>query len=148
MVAVREATEMDHLAIAGVSGAHHDCRTTLLPLLRRGRFSWTSAEMKAEMISLVGQVDPSQPTLRPAVEGLRSALPDAGDLPTWPRTAANSAGFADDFTRWRGGLPVDAAAEAYAWLLAEAGLHEQAVAILRALSRRHLHGAPAAAAEQ
>lgn len=136
MVAVREATEMDHLAIAGVSGAHHDCRTTLLPLLRRGRFSWTAAEMKAEMISLVGRIDPTQPTLRPAVEGLRTALPGAADLPVWPRIAAHSTCFQYDFERWRSRLPIDAAAEVYAWLLSDAGLHEQAVAVLRALSRR------------
>jgi hypothetical protein len=140
MIAVREAIKMDHLAIAGVSGAHHDCRTTLLPLLRRGRFSWTSAEMRAEMISLVSHIDPRQPTLRPAVEGLRSALPGADDLPRWPRTGSNSTGFDVEFASWRRRLPVDSAAEAYAWLLSESGLHPQAIAVLRALLLRQSHG--------
>lgn len=143
--ALKAASEARHLTIAGVSGADTDYRTVLLPMLRPGRFSWSSASLDPEIIDLVRRIDPSQPTLRPAVEGLRSALPRAAGLLAWPRTAARQFGFGHELAAWRARLPDHAAAETYAWLLRESGVHEQANAVLGALaaSGAILHGVPA-----
>jgi hypothetical protein len=102
-------------------------------LLRRGHFSWTSAALDAEMVALVRRIDPSQPELRPAVEGVRATVSSPDDLPPWPRRSPCTAGFDENFARWRANLPVVAAAKTYAWLLSDAGLHDQAIAVKRAV---------------
>lgn len=80
-LALRHATAADHLVVAGVSGADLDCRSTLLPLLRRGRFAWTAASLDDAMVSALRRIDPAQPVLRPSLAKLRAALPGAEALP-------------------------------------------------------------------
>jgi hypothetical protein len=136
IAALRAAANARHLAIAGVSGADPDYRTALLPMLRRGRFSWTAANLEPDIAAMVRRIDPSQPTLRPAVEGVRSALAGADALPGWPRDAVRPSAFERGVAAWAARLPVGAAAETYASMLRESGLDRQADAIARALDER------------
>jgi hypothetical protein len=133
VVPLRMAARVRGLVIAGISGADADYRTALLPLLRRGRFSWTTASLDTSMIDLIRRIDPSQPSLRPGVEGLRAALPSAARLPAWPTVTGRPSNFELQFSAWRARLPLHAAAETYAWLLAESGLGGHADAVRRAI---------------
>jgi hypothetical protein len=133
LVALREVTKARHLFIAGHSGADLDCRESLLPLLRPGHFSWAAAALPTDLAGRVRLIDPSQPIVKNATQALRSSLPDLADLPEWPRQAVNHQRFAQLFTTWCASIPPRAAAEAYAWLLSEAGEYDQAVQTLEAI---------------
>jgi hypothetical protein len=127
--ALRTATDGGHLAIAGVSGNDRDCRASLPPLLRRGRFSWTCAQLDVDLVATLRAIDPDQPALRPAVEGVRALLPDATDLPAWPRDDRGVRSFAAAFERWRSRLPIEAAAATYGDLLTEVRRMDEADAL-------------------
>ncbi len=139
LVALRAVTEARHLFIAGHSGADLDCRESLLALLRPGRFSWAAAALPEDLVARLRLIDPSQPIVKDAIRALRSSLPDLADLPDWPRQEVDQQRFVDLFTTWCAAIPPSAAAEAYAWLLSDAGRYDQAVAILQTLllSRDH-----------
>lgn len=124
------------VVIAGISGADLDCRRDLIPLLSRGAFAWTASELPAEIVAELRAIDPDQPVLRPALEGLRRSVHDNGNLLPWPRVDASGPGFDDGFGAWKTQFPLEAAAEAYASLLCDEGLARQAVPILRALLER------------
>ena len=127
--AVTEAARSDHFAVAGVSGADADCTSALLAVLREGAFSWTAASLDDDLIGLIGQIDATQPVLRPALEGVRSSLPGHGRLPGWWPTTTPADGFYVCFDAWKASLPRPASACVYAMLLSEAGRDREAVAI-------------------
>ena len=139
LTAVVAAARSAHVVVAGVSGADIDCRQELIPLLTRGRFTWTASELSAGIAASLGAIDPSQPVLRPALDGLRRSLPEGTTLPAWPRIDIAAPHFDDRFAAWQAQFPVEAAAEAYASLLCGAGLAAQALPILHQLLARHDH---------
>ncbi len=140
VIALRAAAATGILVVAGVSGSDTDCLHALIPLLVRGRFTWTAAELDPEVVAVLAAIDAAQPVLRPALEGLRSAFAGAADLPAWPRTPTGADGFADDFATWRSRLAPDGPAEVYASLLSDVALHEQATALRRVLQTRRRGG--------
>jgi hypothetical protein len=137
LVAVLAVVATQRLVIAGVSGADADCRRSLIPLLRCGRFSWTAAALQPDVVELLRRIDPTQPRLAPALEGLRSSLPVA--LPDWPRIEVDCPRFDDLLRAWLARLPVHAITEAYAWFLCDAGSPDLAIPILQALLRHRDH---------
>lgn len=137
--AVSAVAEAGHLYLAGLSGIDADCRSALVPRLRPGGFTWTAAALDPDLIDRIRQVDPRQPVLRHALEGMRASLPDAAGFPAWPRLNAGGRAFADRFADWCARVPRRAAAETYAWLLTDTGLVEQARPILQALLSTHDH---------
>jgi hypothetical protein len=139
LTAVVAAAQSAHVVVAGVSGADIDCRQELIPLLSRGRFTWTASELPAGIAASLGAIDPSQPVLRPALDGLRQSLPERTMFPAWPRIDIVRPRFDDRFAAWQAQFPIEAAAEAYASLLCDAGLAAQALPILRRLVARHDH---------
>jgi len=120
----------DHLVVTGHSGRDLDCFESLRMVLRPGRFSWVVPEMDPSVRVRIGAIDATQPQRGTAEQVLRSMLPN---LPPWPRTRWRSAYFAGRFKIWWSGLPEEATAEAYAWMLAHAGHFEEAIAIIRGL---------------
>jgi hypothetical protein len=137
LTAVAAAVQSAHVVVAGVSGADIDCRQELVPLLSRGRFTWTASELPAAVVASLRAIDPSQPVLRSALDGLRRSLPEHITLPAWPRIDIARSPFNDRFAAWQAQFPIEAAAEAYASLLCDAGLTDQALPIIRRLVARH-----------
>ena len=135
-LAMRVAASAEHFAVTGFSGADVDCRRALMGFLRTGHFSWTAAELSADIVARVRRIDVRQPILRPAVEGVRASLPHAGELPPWPKIPTGYPGFECQFAQWQSALPAAAAAEVYAQILAEAGILDEAGAIRSALRLR------------
>lgn len=129
MIAMRAAAESEHLAIAGFSGADVDCREALFSLLHPGHFSWTAKALKSELVDRVQRLDPAQPMLRPAVEGVRASLPHADELPHWPDTSVANNCFESAFEQWAAKLPLNDSAVVYSQLLAASGLFEEAESI-------------------
>jgi hypothetical protein len=120
----------EHLLITGHSGRDLDCFESLSGLLRPTRFSWVVPEIPATVAAQLSAIDPAQPILGKAGPALRTHLPR---LPEWPRIVWHPAAFASRFELWWSQVPPLAAAQAYAWMLSEAGRHAESIAILRAL---------------
>lgn len=137
MAAVAAVMAEGRLVVVGVSGADADVRASLFPLLTSGRFSWTAAAMSSDLVSHLNDIDRSQPTLAPSLQGMRVSVSDASELPSWPRSKVPHGGFDECFKAWQAKVPVAAAAEAYAWLLSDAGMRAEAIPILQALLARH-----------
>jgi hypothetical protein len=120
----------EHLLITGHSGRDLDCFESLRGLLRPARFSWVVPEISAAVASRLRAIDPAQPIIGEAGPALRAYLPG---LPEWPRITWHPAAFERRFELWWSRVPPVAAAQAYAWMLSEAGRHAEPIAILRAL---------------
>lgn len=136
MAVLELASASGHLVIAGVSGADQDCRTALLQVLRPDSFTWTSAALSPELVACLQQISPDQPVLRPAVEGVRSALHGAAQLPAWPPVVAGLDGFAHRLQRWHSNVDDHWAAWTYADLLDEVGLSHRATVLRDVLAER------------
>lgn len=139
LTAVAAAVQSAHVVVAGVSGADIDCRQELIPLLSRGQFTWTASELPAAVVASLRAIDPSQPVLKPALDGLRRSLREHITLPAWPHIDIARSAFTDRFALWQAQFPVEAAAEAYASLLCDAGLSAQALPLIRRLAARRDH---------
>lgn len=124
--------ERGHLVVTGHSGRDLDCFESLRLLLRPGRFTWVAPELEPAVVARIADIDPGQPRRGTAEALLRSLLPD---LPMWPRTEVHGTRFATRFAAWWAGLPPAATAEAYAWMLADAGRFEEPMAVIRGLLR-------------
>jgi len=129
--ALRVVAESGHLLVTGHSGRDLDCFESLRMVLRPGGFTWVVPEITPLVAARVAAIDPAQPTCGTAEEALRADLPP---VPPWPRLAWPGSDFPRRFAGWWAGIPPAAAAEAYAWMLADAGRYEEPIAVLRALA--------------
>ncbi|WP_045745410.1 hypothetical protein [Actinoplanes rectilineatus] len=127
------AVDSGHLLVVGHSGRDLDVFETLVPLLRPGRFDWVAAALTDRVAARLAAVDPSQPRPGRAVDVLRAQL---GALPAWPARPLGDPDFGTRFAAWWRQVPPVAAAEAYGWLLSDAGRHTEAATVLRAVSRQ------------
>jgi hypothetical protein len=117
----------DFLLIAGYGGDDHDCRPALLARLRPGRFSWVAADVHPSVAAALRAIDPRQPVQAPSAVGLRAHLP--ASLPAWPHARFEAAAFVERFHAWCV-RAVPQTAEAFAWMLADVGRLDQAIALL------------------
>jgi hypothetical protein len=119
------------IIVTGYSGADLASRVALLDRLSPGRFWWVTPQVDPSVRELVQAIDPDEPRTGTAVEAIRAWLPCAP--PDWPSAATLDRSFADRLSQWGDVLPPETAAEAYAWALADAGLADAGVTILRRL---------------
>lgn len=133
--------EADRLLITGYSGGDPDVYGPLLTAAARTSATWSCLELPAD--STV-PTDARERGIdlelgRPrglAVTALRRLL-GAPALPPWPSVPLPGDGFAERFARWRRNLcaahPADVIAQSWAWLLADLGDLDIAVAMFEAL---------------
>ncbi|MEU8076682.1 hypothetical protein AB0B31_14650 [Catellatospora citrea] len=129
--ALSEAVTGGRLLVIGHSGRDLDVFETLEAMLRPDGFDWIAPDLDEKVAARLGAVDPRQPRRGMARHVLRAEL---GELPDWPSVAVAGPPFSQRFATWWRCVPQLAAAEAYGWMLSEAGHHGEAVLVLRAVA--------------
>lgn len=127
--AALDALAQDVVLVTGYSGSDFASFTALLARLRPGRFSWIAPEIRTDVRAALRALDRNQPRRGKAVAAIRALLPVTP--PQWPVDPMEASSVDEGLDAWSAQLPARAAAEAFAWALADAGWGREAVAILR-----------------
>jgi hypothetical protein len=117
--------------VTGFSGTDPASASPVFARLRPGAFRWVAPEVTGAVRSTLAAIDADQPVTGVAADAIRSVLPV--DPPPWPGDASGAPGYEDRIRAWLVGLPIGVAAEAFAWTLADSGLHEAAIPLLERL---------------
>lgn len=116
--------------VTGYSGDDLDCAEALMARLRAGAFAWVAIRIPGPTAERLACLDPGQPTRGYAAAGLRTHLADRGyQLPDWPVTQPAGNGYPAALARWRECLPGRLATHAVAWMCADSGQFDLAVAL-------------------
>jgi hypothetical protein len=130
--ALEELSRHPIVLVTGFSGGDPASTTPIVDRLRRTRFEWVAPEVRPAIRSVLEAIDPSQPRLGLAADALREIL--GVDPPAWTEPSSGPS-FEQRFTGWLGTMPPTVTAEAYAWLLSDAGLLDEAIELLDRIAR-------------
>jgi aminodeoxyfutalosine deaminase len=119
------------VVVTGYSGNDLASSAPLVARLKRGRFAWVAPTVATDVRAALRAIDPKQPVAGRAVDAIWACLPVKP--PAWPSERLPSPGFDQRLASWSATLPPRCAAEALAWILTDAGWHDEAIGLLTTL---------------